>query len=220
MSLNEMTLREKLASSSCCLRALWRLPGEWPQLRNAWPRSSFWRICLGNWNRTRSKSSCPFYPELLARAERESASRSYCANRKLRRRPLRLWKCWTWTGRWPPSPSPKARDQHSRSALQLQSLMALATGPEQQFLKELLLGGLRQGALEGLMFEALAKASGASLGRIRRAAMMAGDTGLVARQLLESGLAKHLWTHLEHPALPTGSSDAGAARARCGDGSE
>jgi DNA ligase-1 len=70
---------------------------------------------------------------------------------------------------------------------ELRSLMALATTEEQQFLKELLLGGLRQGALEGLMLEALAKASGVSLDRIRRAAMMAGDTGLVARQLLESG---------------------------------
>jgi DNA ligase-1 len=65
--------------------------------------------------------------------------------------------------------------------------MARATAGEQQFLKELLLGGLRQGALEGIMFEALAKASGVSLDRIRRAAMMAGDTARVARSLLESG---------------------------------
>ncbi len=45
----------------------------------------------------------------------------------------------------------------------LRSLLALATEDEQQFLKELLLGGLRQGALEGLMLEALASASGSTL---------------------------------------------------------
>jgi DNA ligase-1 len=71
----------------------------------------------------------------------------------------------------------------------LRSLLALATEDEQQFLKELLLGGLRQGALEGLMLEALASASGVSLDRIRRAAMMAGDVPRVARELFESGEA-------------------------------
>src|SRR5580700_6348296 len=73
----------------------------------------------------------------------------------------------------------KGRGSEQQKRDRLQSLMALATGDEQQFLKELLLGGLRQGALEGIMFEALAKASGVSLERIRRAAMMAGDTARV-----------------------------------------
>ncbi len=77
--------------------------------------------------------------------------------------------------------------QHKRE--QLQSLLARATAGEQQFLKELLLGGLRQGSLEGLMFEGLARASGVSADRIRRAAMMAGDLRRVARSLLESGEA-------------------------------
>ncbi len=81
------------------------------------------------------------------------------------------------------------RGSEQRKRDELQSLMALATPPEQQFLKELLLGGLRQGALEGIMFEALAKASGVSPDRIRRAAMMAGDTPRVARSLLECGEA-------------------------------
>src|SRR5580658_10416134 len=60
------------------------------------------------------------------------------------------------------------RGSELQKRAQLESLMALATGEEQQFLKELLLGGLRQGAMEGLMFEALAKASGVALDRIRR----------------------------------------------------
>jgi DNA ligase-1 len=81
----------------------------------------------------------------------------------------------------------KGRGSEQQKRAQLHSLMTLATGDEQQFLKELLLGGLSQGALEGIMFEALAKASGVRLDRIRRAAMMAGDTARVARALLESG---------------------------------
>jgi len=44
----------------------------------------------------------------------------------------------------------------------LQSLFARATEPEQQFLTALLMGELRQGALEGIMVEAVAKASGIS----------------------------------------------------------
>jgi DNA ligase-1 len=69
----------------------------------------------------------------------------------------------------------------------LQSLLARATAEEQQFLIELLLGGLRQGALEGIMLDALAKASGTGLDKVRRATMMAGDLGKVARTLLEAG---------------------------------
>ena len=98
----------------------------------------------------------------------------------------------------------KGRGSEQQKRSQLQSLFARATEEEQQFLKELLLGGLRQGALEGLMFEALAKASGVSLDRIRRAAMMAGDTARVARSLLESGEASlETWTiHLFQPVQP------------------
>lgn len=79
----------------------------------------------------------------------------------------------------------RGSEQHKRD--QLQSLLSLATAEEQQFLRELLLGGLRQGALEGIMVDALAKASGIPLDRIRRAVMMAGELGRVARALLESG---------------------------------
>ena len=81
----------------------------------------------------------------------------------------------------------KGRGSEQQKRAQLQSLMMLATAAEQRFLKELLLGGLRQGAMEGIMLEALARASGVSLDRVRRAAMMAGDTSRVARPLLESG---------------------------------
>jgi DNA ligase-1 len=71
----------------------------------------------------------------------------------------------------------------------LQTMFARATEAEQQFLTGLLMGELRQGALEGIMLEAVAKASGISSERVRRAAMMAGDIARVARAALETGEA-------------------------------
>ena len=69
----------------------------------------------------------------------------------------------------------------------LHALYGRVTEPEQRFLTGLLLGEIRQGALEGIMIEALAKASRISPDRVRRAVMLAGDPGRVARAALESG---------------------------------
>jgi DNA ligase-1 len=71
----------------------------------------------------------------------------------------------------------------------LQSMFSRATEAEQQFLTGLLMGELRQGALEGIMAEAIAKAAGLAPERVRRAAMMAGDIARVARAALERGEA-------------------------------
>jgi DNA ligase-1 len=71
----------------------------------------------------------------------------------------------------------------------LQELLRRATAPEQQFISEILLGGLRQGALDGIMLEGLANATGIQLDRVRQAAMVAGDLTRVARALLERGEA-------------------------------
>jgi DNA ligase-1 len=71
----------------------------------------------------------------------------------------------------------------------LRGLMAHATAPEQRFLSALLFGEIRQGALEGVMVEALARASGAAAGEVRRAVMMAGDIARVARSVLQEGPA-------------------------------
>ena len=71
----------------------------------------------------------------------------------------------------------------------LRGLMARATAPEQRFLSALLFGEIRQGALEGVMVEALARAGNASAEEVRRAVMMAGDIARVARSLLEEGPA-------------------------------
>ena len=69
----------------------------------------------------------------------------------------------------------------------LKGLFVRVTSEEQHFLVRLLSGELRQGALEGILVEALAKASGISIERIRRAAMMAGGAAVIARAALEEG---------------------------------
>ena len=71
----------------------------------------------------------------------------------------------------------------------LRGLLARATGAEQKFLTALLFGEMRQGALEGVMVEALARASGAVAEEVRRAAMLAGDIVRVARSVLREGPA-------------------------------
>ncbi len=69
----------------------------------------------------------------------------------------------------------------------LQRLFSRATGEEQHFLQRLLIGELRQGALEGIMLDALAKATSIPADKVRRAAMMAGSIGAIARAALEGG---------------------------------
>ena len=62
-----------------------------------------------------------------------------------------------------------------------------ATEDEANFLRRLLIGELRQGALEGVMTDAIAKAAGVPLARVRRAAMLAGDLCRVAGVALDGG---------------------------------
>jgi len=71
----------------------------------------------------------------------------------------------------------------------LRGLLERATAPEQKFLTALLFGEIRQGALEGVMVEALARASGAAADQVRRAVMLAGDIARVARSVLQDGPA-------------------------------
>ncbi len=111
-------------------------------------------------------------------------------------------------------------DRQKRSLLH--SLLARATAPEQTFLTGLLLGEIRQGALEGIMLEALAKASGIAPEHLRRAGMMAGDIARVARSALESGVAGLAPYDIQlfrpvQPMLAQTSEDVGAALADLGE---
>jgi len=66
-------------------------------------------------------------------------------------------------------------------------LFAAATEPEQRLLRGLLTGELRQGALEGVMLEAVARAAGLPAADVRRAAMLRGAVGPVAQAALTGG---------------------------------
>ena len=66
-------------------------------------------------------------------------------------------------------------------------LFARATRDEQDFLLRALLGELRQGAVEGLMAEAVAQAAELPIGEIRRALMVSGDLRAVAMAALTEG---------------------------------
>src|SRR5206468_11016118 len=69
----------------------------------------------------------------------------------------------------------------------LRDLFGRATRAEQDFLVRLLFGELRQGALEGVLIEAIARASGIGPARVRRAVMLAGELPSVARTALVDG---------------------------------
>ncbi|HEY7055588.1 MAG TPA: hypothetical protein VH458_03645, partial [Vicinamibacterales bacterium] len=79
-----------------------------------------------------------------------------------------------------------ARSASGRARL-LRELLGQATRDEQDFLLRLLIGELRQGALEGVLLEAIARASGIAAARVRRATMLAGDIGVVARTAIVEG---------------------------------
>ncbi|HET7241105.1 MAG TPA: ATP-dependent DNA ligase [Gemmatimonadales bacterium] len=71
----------------------------------------------------------------------------------------------------------------------LRDLLLRLTEPQQRFLGGLLVGELRQGALEGLVLEAVAQAAGLPAREVRRAAMMAGELPPVAHAALTGGAA-------------------------------
>jgi DNA ligase-1 len=71
----------------------------------------------------------------------------------------------------------------------LSRLLASATPEEQNFLTRLIVGELRQGALEAVMVEAIARASDIPLADVRRATMLSGGVAPVARAALVEGAA-------------------------------
>jgi DNA ligase 1 len=69
----------------------------------------------------------------------------------------------------------------------LGELLGRATEPEADFVKRLFTGGLRQGALAGLMVDAVAKAAGVSGEITRRALMLSGDLPRTAEIAITGG---------------------------------
>jgi DNA ligase-1 len=69
------------------------------------------------------------------------------------------------------------------------SLFSASTVDEQAFLKRLLLGELRQGALEGVVLDAVARAFDIPAERLRRAVMLSGDLAEAAAVARREGAA-------------------------------
>jgi DNA ligase-1 len=76
-----------------------------------------------------------------------------------------------------------------RKGRALRSLFERASPEESRFLVELFVGELRQGALEGLLVDAIARAADLPAADVRQAAMYAGTIGELARVALEEGAA-------------------------------
>jgi DNA ligase-1 len=76
-----------------------------------------------------------------------------------------------------------------RRAAALAELFARATAAEQELLLRLLTGELRQGALGGLLVDAIAAAAELPAAAVRRAAMYAPSLGVVTRVALREGAA-------------------------------
>src|SRR5712691_72342 len=88
----------------------------------------------------------------------------------------------------------RGKNSASERAHLLGDLFSRATAEERIFLGGLIIGEVRQGALEGVMVEAIAKAAALPATGVRRAVMMAGNLGVVARAALgdgEAGLAQY-----------------------------
>jgi DNA ligase-1 len=74
-----------------------------------------------------------------------------------------------------------------RRAETLQGLFGRATDEEQHFLLRLLTGELRQGALEGVMVDAIASAAAVPAEAVRRAFMLSGELPVTAAAALTGG---------------------------------
>ncbi|BBZ38297.1 ATP-dependent DNA ligase [Mycobacterium conspicuum] len=81
------------------------------------------------------------------------------------------------------------KGSQARRAELVAGLFAGATDTEQTFLLRLLGGELRQGALAGIMTDAVAKAAGIPAAAVQRAAMLGGDLPAVAAAALSGGAA-------------------------------
>jgi DNA ligase-1 len=92
----------------------------------------------------------------------------------------------------------------------LVELFGRATEPEADFVRRLLTGELRQGALAGLMADAVARAAGVSGATVRRALMLSGDLPRTAEIALTEGEEGLLGVGFElfRPVLPMLASTA------------
>jgi DNA ligase 1 len=113
----------------------------------------------------------------------------------------------------------KGKGSAQRREAQLTSLFERATADEQDFLARLVIGELRQGALEGIMLDAIAAASGLKPAEVRRAATFAGGIAQVARAALAGEPLERFSIRPMQPVLPMlaqPAEDVAAAMAELG----
>jgi DNA ligase-1 len=85
-----------------------------------------------------------------------------------------------------------------RERLRLWSgLLERCTGPEQAYLRHLVVGELRQGALESLVADAVARAAKVSADSVRRALMLSGSLSVIAQAAMAGGEAALSLYHIE-----------------------
>jgi len=101
----------------------------------------------------------------------------------------------------------------------LAELLGRAGEDERRFLRSLLAGDLRQGALQGVMTEAVARAAEVPAAAVRRALMLRGDLGAVGALALAEGAPGLAAVRLEpgrpvHPMLAQPAADVEAALAK------
>ncbi|MFJ8045784.1 ATP-dependent DNA ligase [Kitasatospora sp. NPDC096147] len=107
----------------------------------------------------------------------------------------------------------------------LGELFGRATAVEQEFLRAVLVGELRQGALDALMGDAVAKAAGVPVAAVRRALMLRGSARVVAEAALTGGVAALRAFGLEvgrpvRPMLAASAPDVAAALEKAGAGED
>ena len=101
----------------------------------------------------------------------------------------------------------------------LDGLLRRATAAEAQFIRRLLTGELRQGALEGVMVEAVARAAEVPAATVRRACMLSGNLSRTAAVALSEGAPGLEAVNLEmlRPIQPMLASSADTVAAAVGD---
>jgi len=109
-----------------------------------------------------------------------------------------------------------------RKSQALRGLFERAGEEEREFVVRLLMGEVRQGALEGLILDAIAKASSLPQSAVRQAMMFSGNLGEVARVALEQGsggLSRFSLRLLSpiSPMLANSAEDVAAALERMGE---
>jgi DNA ligase 1 len=100
--------------------------------------------------------------------------------------------------------------------LLLAGFLARATPVEHEFVRRILIGDLRQGALQGVLTDAVALAAGVRPAALRRAMMLRGDLGSAAHLALTEGQVALDAVQLEvgrpiHPMLASTATDVAAA---------